>query len=309
MLFAGVFLLVSVALAQAQGGPPSTLPSENQGSQGDGDEAETANSPSGESNAGGVNNPAGMGNEAAGNANQQNTELENQGEGQNNRTRVQELAPESVPPAGVGNQEEDNPGQNRGASSQAIQKAQQKMQEGLSKAQGNQAQLHQQISTEVSQKLQQVAQGEEPQVQNRIHQVAQEQAQLGQEVSQSVEKVEKRGGVAKFFIGSDYKNLGQLRSSLAKNENQIRQLTQTLDEIESEEDKQVVKEQIALLMEDRAQLKSFVRENEEGFSVLGWAFRMMNGYDKDSIDEQEEQELENEVEEALEEDELEEETL
>jgi hypothetical protein len=227
---------------------------------------------------------------APSNANKEKNNLKNQGEDQNVQIQIQENKPVSENSKGRGNS---------GKAEEALKQARQKIQTKLSGSEGNKARLHQAISQEVGQRLMQAVEGEKQQVRNKIHQVAQEQQKQGEEIAEAVGKVERRGRVSKFIIGSDYKNLGQLRSEITQNENQIRQLTQALSGIENEENRQVIQEQIALLAEEREQLKSFVKENEDNFSLFGWAFRMINGYEKDAIDEQEEQELQKEVEEAL----------
>jgi hypothetical protein len=114
-----------------------------------------------------------------------------------------------------------------------------------------------------------------------------------------MKKIENQNGFKKFLVGTDYKNLGQLRSSLAHNENQVRQLTRISEELEEGEEKEALQEQLMVLMQERERIKTVITENEEGFSLLGWVFRLMNGYPRDSIDENEEAELEEEVAEAL----------
>jgi hypothetical protein len=70
--------------------------------------------------------------------------------------------------------------------------------------------------------------------------------------------------------------------------------------MESQEGKEIVKEQLVVLMEEREEIKNFIREKENsGFSLLGWMFKLTSDYNEDGIDENEEQQLEDEVEEAL----------
>ncbi|MFO7807296.1 MAG: hypothetical protein R6V40_02625 [Candidatus Moraniibacteriota bacterium] len=238
--------------------------------------------------------PGNSGRNVPGNANNENNNLKNQGENQENRIQIQEKQ-EDASGRGV-----DNKGKQINSSKETLNKAHQKIEEKISQSKGNKSGLHKSISNEVAQRLQQAAQGESEKIQNRINQVAKQQQEEGEDTSRAIEKVEKRKGVAEFIIGSDYKNLGQLRSSLVRNENQIRQLTQTLSQMEDEENKQIVQDQIALLMEEREEMKNFIQENEEGFSLFGWAFRMINGYEKDAIvDQEKEQGLREEVLRAL----------
>ena len=145
-------------------------------------------------------------------------------------------------------------------------------------------------------------------VAGELEKIAEEGELVEEETVQSMKKIENQNGFKKFLIGTDYKNLGQLRSSLAHNENQVRQLTQISEELEEGEEKEAIKEQLMTMMQERERIKSIITENEEGFSLLGWVFRLMNGYPQDSIDENEEIELEQEVAEALVDDVIDEET-
>lgn len=141
-----------------------------------------------------------------------------------------------------------------------------------------------------------------------LEEIAEEGEEAEEETVESMKKIENQNGFKKFLIGTDYKNLGQLRSSLAHNENQVRKLTRISGEIEEGEEKEALQEQLMVLMQERERIKTVITDNEEGFSLLGWVFRLMNGYPKDSIDENEEAELEEEVAEVLVEDEADGET-
>ncbi len=153
----------------------------------------------------------------------------------------------------------------------------------------------------ISSEIKAVAKKESPQVAKKLESIAQQQEQTVEEAADSIEEIEKRGGFKRFLAGSDYKNLGQLRSSLVHNRNQIRQLTQTMQQISDPENQAVIAEQIESLMQERERMRVVIEENEEGFSLLGWAFRFMNDYEETNSEElsQEEEELEEEIEEAL----------
>ncbi|HBI16734.1 MAG TPA: hypothetical protein DDY52_01050, partial [Candidatus Moranbacteria bacterium] len=63
----------------------------------------------------------------------------------------------------------------------------------------------------------------------QIAEVMVEQESSQEEVSTAIEEVENNGNLRKFIFGPDYKNLGQLRSELVQNRNQIRKLTQAIE--------------------------------------------------------------------------------
>ncbi len=128
-----------------------------------------------------------------------------------------------------------------------------------------------------------------------LEDVAKDAEEIGDETVEAIKKVEKQNKLKKMLVGTDYKNLGQLRSSLVHNRNQIRKLTALAESITDEETKTAIQEQLITMMQERERIKTVISDNEEGFSLLGWVFRLMNGYPKDSIDEQEEADLEDEV--------------
>ena len=135
--------------------------------------------------------------------------------------------------------------------------------------------------------------------QEKLAGLAEDQEAIQDEVIGAVEKIEKQNKAKVFLLGTDYKNLGQLRSTMVQNRNQIRQLIQLMDQVEDGENKLALQEQLSTMMEERTGIVALIEENESSFSLFGWAFRLMNGYSNDSVDEAEEAELEEEVEEAL----------
>jgi hypothetical protein len=166
------------------------------------------------------------------------------------------------------------------------------------------SQLHQKKTEEVVQNLEQVATQEESsgntQISNKIEQVAQEQDQTQEQTSAAIEGVEKRGKIKTFLVGTDYKNLGQLRSSLVHNRNQIRKLTQTISQVQNGGDVTLLQEQLTTLMQERERIKAVITANESSFSLFGWVTRFLANYEQKPIDEQEEGALTEEVEGAIE---------
>jgi hypothetical protein len=86
---------------------------------------------------------------------------------------------------------------------------------------------------------------------------------------------------------------------MVQNRNQIRQLTQLIGQTEDQEAKTVLQEQLKTMVQEREDINSLINDEEDTFSLFGWAFRLINGYSKDDLDIQEELELQREVEEAL----------
>ena len=155
-------------------------------------------------------------------------------------------------------------------------------------------------SVQAKTKLQEVAAKELPAVAQKITQIISEETQTEAAVSESVKEVEARGKVKSFLLGSDYKNLGQLRSQLVKNRNQIRQMTTLLQSATTEETKAALQTQIQSLMDQRQGMINFVTEKESSFSLFGWASKLISGYDDTTVKPEEEQQLKNEIDQAAE---------
>lgn len=166
------------------------------------------------------------------------------------------------------------------------------------------AQIHKEKRVEVVENLEEVANKEETvgniEVSNQIQEVAKEQEQAQEQTAEAIEQVETRGKVKTFLVGTDYKNLGQLRSELVHNRNQIRKLTQTMNQVQNSGDATLLQQQLETLMQERERIKTFITDNENSFSLFGWVSRFLNDYDLNQINEQEENELTEEVEETIE---------
>lgn len=165
------------------------------------------------------------------------------------------------------------------------------------------AQLHREKSEEMTKTLKEVANEEKTagntKASNQIQQVVIEQEQTQEQTANAIEQVETRGKVKTFLVGTDYKNLGQLRSSLVHNRNEIRKLTQALTQVQTNEDKAIIQAQLLTLTQERERIKTVITINESSFSLFGWVSRFLTNYEQPPINEQEETQLTNEVEGAI----------
>lgn len=174
------------------------------------------------------------------------------------------------------------------------------------------AQLHKDKTTEVIENLEQVSiEGDttgtevvieaKNKAKKQIEEVATEQVASQLEVVEAIEGVEDDGAVKKFFFGPDYKNLGQLRSELVQNRNQIRKLTQAMETLnQNGGDTLELKNQLTLLTQERSRISDIISNNQETFSLLGWFSRFLNNYEQTPVDGSEEDELLEEVKEVIE---------
>ena len=166
------------------------------------------------------------------------------------------------------------------------------------------AQLHKEKSEEITKNLKAVADDAQAsgntEVSEQIEQVAEAQAQVQEETTAAIEEVEGQGKIKTFLVGTSYKNLGQLRSSLVHNRNQIRQLTGALALAQTDEQKAAIETQLAALTQERERIKTVITTNESSFSLFGWVSRFLTNYEQTPVDNEEETQLTEDVADAIE---------
>lgn len=108
----------------------------------------------------------------------------------------------------------------------------------------------------------------------QVRVIAQQQNDSKEKVVKSINKVEKRNKFKTFLIGTDYKNTGALRSEMVKTRNQIEQLKRLAEKAENEGDKTELQNQIQALEQEQANIDNFITQNEDKFSLFGWAVKL-----------------------------------
>ncbi|MFA5022503.1 MAG: hypothetical protein WC508_05500 [Patescibacteria group bacterium] len=118
--------------------------------------------------------------------------------------------------------------------------------------------------------------GQDKNIGQEIRQIAQEQNTTTERMVTKIEKIETRGKLKTFLIGTDYKNIGALRSELVTTANHIDRLEKALERTDSEEIKTELNAQITALKEAQIKVESFIKTNENKFSLLGWLVKLFN---------------------------------
>lgn len=134
------------------------------------------------------------------------------------------------------------------------------------------AQLHRSVVANFVQTLVRVA-DREGGIGEQVRVIAQQQNQSASTTAVALEKVENRGKIKTFLIGSDYKNLGALRSELVQTRNRIEQLTRLADKATSA-DKADLLQQIKNLQQEQTWIENFIKTNENKFSLFGWLVKL-----------------------------------
>lgn len=104
--------------------------------------------------------------------------------------------------------------------------------------------------------------------------VAEQQKDSQEAVAGEINAVENRSSLKTFFLGTDYKNVGALRSEMVKTRNDIAQLTRLAAKAENPEDKATLETQIQTLEQEAKKIDTFIMDNENQFSLFGWAVKL-----------------------------------
>ncbi|MDD3487379.1 MAG: hypothetical protein PHF35_03320 [Candidatus Moranbacteria bacterium] len=143
---------------------------------------------------------------------------------------------------------------------------------------GSAADLHRSLAATLMEDLSSVADSVEESgdeaAGKKIRVLAAQQSAAEESAASSIEAVENRSKIKTFLLGSDYENLGQLRSEYVQTRNRIRQLTQLMEGVTDDGAKDLLQEQIRTLTEEQTNMDNFITNEEGKFSLFGWAFRL-----------------------------------
>ena len=104
--------------------------------------------------------------------------------------------------------------------------------------------------------------------------IAQQQNEMKDRAADLIYAVENRNKVKTFFIGTSYKNVGELRSQMVQTRNQIEQLKRLMQKNTNEQDKTELQNQIQTMEQEQARINDFITQNESKFSLFGWAIKL-----------------------------------
>lgn len=109
-----------------------------------------------------------------------------------------------------------------------------------------------------------------------VRAVAQSQKDSAPTISAAMKKVEERSALKTFFLGTDWKNTGALRSEIAKTDADIDRLEAALDRATDDSVKEDLALQIEALKDARANIETFVEAHEGTFSLFGWFTKLFS---------------------------------
>lgn len=169
--------------------------------------------------------------------------------------------------------QEQNQEQNQG---QAQGQNQEQNEEQSQEQQGQtNAQQHRSAVANFVQSLLQVA-DREGGIGEQVRTIAQQQNQSADTTVQAMEKVQTRNKIKTFLIGTDYKNLGALRSETVQTRNRLEQLNRVMENVQNEGDKTELQSQIQTLEQEQVKIENFITAQESKFSLFGWLVKLFN---------------------------------
>ncbi len=186
---------------------------------------------------------------------QEQTQIANQGE--DNQTQVQNQE-QIQSEDGIGNQvQKQNQEMNQEQNQQLVPEA------------------HRNAVANFVQNLLQFADREEG-IGEQVRNIAQQQNQSTDTTVQAMEKIKTRSQVKTFFFGSDYKNLGVLRSETIQTRNRLEQLNRLIENVQNEGDKTGLQNQTQILEQEQVKIENFIKTQESKFSLFGWLTKLFN---------------------------------
>ncbi len=108
----------------------------------------------------------------------------------------------------------------------------------------------------------------------KVRIMAREQASSSDKVAESINTIEKRSNFKTFLIGTDYKNIGKIRSEIAQTRNKIDELNRDLAKLSTSTDKTTIENEIKSLETSQGKIEDFMKKNENRFSLFGWFVKL-----------------------------------
>jgi len=132
------------------------------------------------------------------------------------------------------------------------------------------AETHRSAVASFVQSLLSVADSEEEGIGEQVRVIARAQNDSVATTTSAIERVQSRNALKTFLIGSDYKNLGVLKSEISNTEDNLDQLKTLLANTTDATDQAVITDQIQALEKVQTNIKNFVAAKESSFSLFGW---------------------------------------
>ena len=153
--------------------------------------------------------------------------------------------------------------------------AKQDQNQGQNQNQGR-SEEHRSVVADFVQQLLNVADRQKGGIGDQVRVIAQEQNDSNEEEADAIESIEKRNKIKTFLIGTNYRNLGKLRSAMVQTRNRLEQLNRLMEQTVNTADKTELQNQISALEQERTRIENFIKDNESRFSLFGWLIKLFS---------------------------------
>lgn len=133
---------------------------------------------------------------------------------------------------------------------------------------------HRSVTADFVQNLLKVASRSEGGIGKQVRAIAQEQGQNEEKTADQIDAVQKRNKIKTFLIGTDYKNVGALRSEMVQTRNRVEKLKRLMEQTTNEADKAALQTQITAMEIEQTNTETFLQTNESKFSLFGWVRKL-----------------------------------
>lgn len=107
-----------------------------------------------------------------------------------------------------------------------------------------------------------------------VEEVDEEITETEDETDEIIDEITNTPKWQTILFGTPYKNLGQLRSQLAKNTNTIRKINKEMVRNDGSGDQLMLQEKLNLAMVEQERIREVLQMSDGQFSILGWVFKM-----------------------------------
>lgn len=108
----------------------------------------------------------------------------------------------------------------------------------------------------------------------QVRVIAQNQNKNMEDIDARLQKIEKRGEATKFLFGPNYSEIRNVEKILEQNRAQIQTMNEIKAQITAQADLDALNTQIQTLEQANIQIEEQLKAEQEGFSLLGWLFKM-----------------------------------
>ncbi len=111
---------------------------------------------------------------------------------------------------------------------------------------------------------------------SQVRLIAQKQNVSATTTTSAMAKVDGRSTLRTLLLGTDYKNLGVIRSEIATTSGNIAQLKTLLSGVVNESDRVALDAQIKVLENQQIKIEAYVKAHENVFGVFGWFSKLFS---------------------------------